>query len=110
MHSAIGTTQGTKLGPVLWLIHCNYPCVDGFVIVKYADDSKFYVTVEDHATQSAILPALNATHSWFNSNNNAAKSLKNCDYEHVFLVNFAIRMMLCLMTMQFCNVFRSPDR
>ena len=76
--SEIGTPQGTKLGPLLWLIYCNDLSVEGYHHVKYADDTNFYIPVTDHQDSSAILPALNATKDWSASNNmilNASKTV-----------------------------------
>ena len=76
--SEIGTPQGTKLGPLLWLIYCNDLSVEDYYHVKYADDTNFYIPVTDHQDSSAILPALNATKDWSASNNmilNASKTV-----------------------------------
>ena len=56
--------QGTKLGPVLWLIYCNDLTAQGFSHVKYADDTSFYTPIKNHTNQSAVIPALQAASDW----------------------------------------------
>ena len=48
---SVGAPQGTKLGPLLWLFYVNDLNVDGFNIVKYADDTTFYKHLENKEVQ-----------------------------------------------------------
>jgi hypothetical protein len=65
----IGAPQGTKLGPILWLIYSNDLKAEGYNHVKYADDTTFYVAVNNHTDQSAIAPTIQSTQSWSANNN-----------------------------------------
>ena len=63
----VGAPQGTKLGPVLWLIYINDLLVPGYNTVKYADDTSFYVTVPNNSDIS-VAPAIEHTKQWSASN------------------------------------------
>lgn len=55
INSAIRTPQGTKLCPLLRLIHSKDFYVHGFSHVKYTDDTHLYKAAEDHGSESATL-------------------------------------------------------
>ena len=79
-HSAVepinvGAPQGTKVGPLLWLIYVHdlTTVVD---TIKYADDTTLYSIINNNST-SVIQQALDQTHEWSERNNmllNASKS------------------------------------
>ena len=61
----IGTPLGTKIGPILQLIYSNDLQIDGLEhIIKYADDTTVFTTVDNASNHSAIIPAVNATKAW----------------------------------------------
>ena len=77
IESNVGAPQGTKLGPILWLIYSNDLAVPGFEHIKYADDVTFYTTVTSNLESSAIAPAISSTQKWADENSmllNAEKS------------------------------------
>jgi len=74
----VGAPQGTKLGPILWLIYCNDLAADGFAHIKYADDTTFYTNVKDTRNHAAIAPAIEAAQRWSVNNNMLLNASKTC--------------------------------
>ena len=74
----VGSPQGTKLGPLLWIIYVNDLEVDSFFSVKYADDTTFYRPSHTHDQSGMVCEAIHRTQDWSNSNSmllNAEKTV-----------------------------------
>jgi hypothetical protein len=67
----VGTPQGTKLGPILWLFYINdFSVATGFNIVTYADDTLLYTAIEkNNKRDNASEKALDCAKEWSRTNN-----------------------------------------
>ena len=81
----VGAPQGTKLGPVLWLIYINDLQVPDYKTVKYADDTSFYLAVNKNSEQS-VASAIEDTSQWSDNNH----MILNAD--KTVIINFTLIM------------------
>ena len=68
----MGTPQGTKLGPWLWLVYINeFGVPSSCRVIKYADDLTLYAKFKksDQSTASNFQHALNSISDWALNNN-----------------------------------------
>lgn len=63
-----GTPQGTKLGPMLWIIYINDLELPHTYTMKYADDTTLYIPLNGDTTHS-ITTSINQAHEWSIKNN-----------------------------------------
>ena len=65
----VGAPQETKLGSLLWRFYVNdlEVHVNGFNVVKYADETTFYKPVVNHELDS-VVTAITATQTWSDQN------------------------------------------
>jgi hypothetical protein len=63
----VGAPQGTKLGPMLWLIYVNDLEAEEYSSTKHADDTTFYTPV--YSSSGSIEPAVHIAKEWANNNN-----------------------------------------
>ena len=72
----VGSPQGTKLGPLLWLIYVNDLQAEDYHCIKYADDTTFYRRSTDHFSTNLIGDAVSATNTWSFKNSMILNSSK----------------------------------
>ena len=68
LSSKVGSPQGTKLAPLIWLIYVYDLEVDIIYSVKQADDTTFYAVPIDHITHDIVSPAIIKTAAWSSQN------------------------------------------
>ena len=73
----VSAPQGTKLGPILWLIYVNDLTASDFntKCIKYADDTTFYKPIVDPSTEN-ISDAILLANTWSEQNNMILNSSK----------------------------------
>ena len=72
----VGSPQGTKLGPLLWLIYVNDLKAEDYHCIKYTDDTTFYRRSSDHFSTNLNGDAVSATNTWSFKNSIILNSLK----------------------------------
>jgi hypothetical protein len=84
----VGAPQGTKLGPVFWLIYANDLQIPNFKHIKYADDTTLFQAVHNPKDHQPITTAISITQHWSVQNSmmlNAEKtSIMNTSYRHTY--------------------------
>ena len=63
----VGTPQGTKLGPILWLIYSNDFDIENFNKVQYADDTTIYRPVRNLSDN--VSAGIEQAMAWSETNN-----------------------------------------
>ena len=99
----VGSPQGRKLGPLLWIIYVNDLEVDDFFSVKYTDDTTFYRPSHTHDQNGMVCEAIHRIQDWSHSISmllNAEKTVVLNTSPHL---EGAIVMIFSLMT-QICRL------
>ena len=67
-HFKVGSPQGTKLGPILWLIYVTDLEMDDFCSLKYADDTNFYKPSFSRGQNDLVGEAIAKATDWSSKN------------------------------------------